>query len=162
MMKGFHMTDAIEYRPLPIETEDFLRLKAAVGDRDPKLRLTLRRTEHGDFVSVTIKPIFRGEEIPIAIVERVELNPNLTEGRKRPVRDGSNVKIGWLVHGPELEGSGPEYEFVAVAEVANYLAFGDTQCCRRSSMKARRAHGAPANTAPSRGTIVTDAQGLWR
>jgi hypothetical protein len=33
-----------------------------------------------DYVSVTIKPLFRGEEIPTAIVIRGELSNNLTEG----------------------------------------------------------------------------------
>jgi hypothetical protein len=35
------MSDTIEYRPLPISTEDLLRLKAAVGDRDRNLQLML-------------------------------------------------------------------------------------------------------------------------
>jgi hypothetical protein len=30
MMKGFAMTEPVAYRPLPIDTDDFLRLKAAV------------------------------------------------------------------------------------------------------------------------------------
>jgi hypothetical protein len=67
------------------------------------------------------------------------------------VRDGRS-KIGGMVHGPE--GSGPLYEFAAPVEVANFLAFGDTKACRRSVVKARRAHtgdnveGSPAPAAP--------------
>jgi hypothetical protein len=155
--KGFSMTDTSEYRPLPISTDDFLRLKAAVGDRDPKLRLTLAHTDDGaGNVAVMACPPFRGvdEKMVIASVEHVELSPNLTEGRWRPIRDGSNAKVGWIVYYPG-NGMSAVYEFVAVAEVANFLAFGDTQACRRSSTKTRRARPA----AKVREEIVTDAQG---
>jgi hypothetical protein len=40
---------------------------------------------------------------------------------------------GWLVHQPE---DGPLYEFRAIPEVANFLAFGDAKCCRGSWMRA--------------------------
>jgi hypothetical protein len=47
------MTTEEIYYHLPISAEDFLRLKAAVGDRDPKLRLTLEHMDDGaDYVSV--------------------------------------------------------------------------------------------------------------
>ena len=48
---------------------------------------------------------------------------------------------GWLVHHPE---DGPLYEFRAIPEVANFLAFGDAKCCRRSWMRAP--WSAPAET----------------
>jgi hypothetical protein len=164
MMKGLPMTDTIEtYQPMPIATDDFLRLKAAVGDRDAKLQLYLEHTEDGaGYVLVTIKPVFRGgKESPIAIVAPCELTPNLTEGRRRPVRDGNNAKIGWVVYGPAPE-NGPEYEFAAIPEVANFLAFGDTQCCRRSVVKARRVggEGPAAPVTKVRDEIVTDSEGL--
>jgi hypothetical protein len=153
MMKGLPMTDTIEtYQPMPISTDDFLRLKAAVADRDPKLRLNLEHTEDGaGSVAVMTMPPFRGvgQGTLLAYVERGQLSHNLTEGRRRVVRDG-RAKIGWRVYHPD----GPLYEFAAIPEVANFLAFGDTQCCRRSSMKVRRARrvdggeDAPAPAAP--------------
>jgi hypothetical protein len=167
MMKGLPMTDTIEtYHPLPIETDDFLRLKAAVADRDPKLRLNLEHTEDGaGSVAVMTMPPFRGvgQGTLLAYVERGPLSPNLTEGRRRVVRDGSSAKIGWLVY----HLGGPLYEFAALPEVANFLAFGDTQCCRRSVVKARRARkgdsgeGSPAPAASTevREKIVTDSDG---
>jgi hypothetical protein len=130
------MSDTIEYLPLKIDTDDFLRLKAAVADRDPKLRLTLEHTDDGaNFILVKTMPLFRGcgAGVVIAHVIRGELSNKLPEGRRRVVRDGRS-KIGWMVCYPD---NGPLYQFAAIAEVANFLAFGDTQACRGSVAKAR-------------------------
>ena len=108
----------------PISIDDFLRLKAFVGDRDRHLRLELDHTDIGEaYISVMIKGV------PDAFATIIR---------------GEN---GWLVHHPE---DGPLYEFGAIPEVANFLAFGDTKCCRRSWTRAPWCPPAETTLGPSR------------
>jgi hypothetical protein len=109
------MTTTDTYWPLPISTEDLLRLRAAVGDRDPKLRLDLDHTKDGeDYISVTTKGLVYGP---------TKLEPMLVATIIR----GENC---WLVHHPK---DGPLFEFKEgdVGAVATFLAFGKADCCRR-------------------------------
>jgi hypothetical protein len=115
------MSDTIEYRPFLIDIDDFLRLKAAVGDRDRNLRLILGHTDAGDeYISATIKGS-RSE--PLFTVRHAEAETG---------------KPCWLVHHPS---DGPMYEFAAPSEVAAFLASGDARLCKRSWLTARSAPG---------------------
>jgi hypothetical protein len=109
------MIDTIEYRPLKIDTDDLLRLKAAVGDRDRNLLLELGHTDVGeDFISVAVKFSHAPNPILLYTVCHAEAETG---------------KRCWLVHHPE---SGPLYEFAATSEVAAFLGSGATASCRRS------------------------------
>jgi hypothetical protein len=113
------MTDAIEYRPLPISTDDVLRLRDAVGDRDRDLRLVLGHTDAGeDYISAETKG-----GVLLFHIRRAEAETG---------------KPCWLVHHPE---GGPMHEFPAVVDVANFLAFGDARLCARSWMTGRSEPG---------------------
>src|SRR5947209_4781832 len=106
------MTNTIEYRPLPISTEDLLRLKAAAGDRDRNLQLDLVHTDVGeDYIEVMIK----GAAAPFYTVRRAETETG---------------KPCWLMHHDD----GPMHEFQATSEVAAFLASGDARLCKRSWM----------------------------
>jgi hypothetical protein len=110
-MKGFSMTDTIEYRPLPIDTDDALRLKAAVGDRDRNLQLLLLHTDVGeDHIAVMLKDV----KEPFYTVRHAETETG---------------KPCWLVHHPS---DGAMFEFPAVVDVANFVALGDGRLCKRS------------------------------
>jgi hypothetical protein len=114
------MTDTIEYRPLPISTEDLLRLKAAIGDRDRKLLLMLLHTDAGE---EHVAAMIKGVEDALFTVRHAETETG---------------KPCWLVHHPE---GGPMHEFPAVVDVANFLAFGDARLCKRSWMTGRSEPG---------------------
>jgi hypothetical protein len=150
------MSDTIEYRPLPISTEDLLRLKAAVGDRDRNLQLML------------ITDV--GEEAHIAVMTKGVEEPLFTVCHAKT----ETAKPCWLVHHPN---AGPMFEFPAVVDVANFVALGDGRLCKRSygtgwSEPGRIVGGAlvgapggpngapPRLAAKVREEIVTDAQGL--
>jgi hypothetical protein len=122
------MNDTVEYRPLPIEIDDLLRLKAAAGDRDRNLRLMLLRTDVGE---MHIAVMTKGVEEPLYTVRHAEAETG-KEGARPP-------KPCWLVH--PSNGDGPMYEFPAVVDVANFLAFGDAQRCKRSWMTGRSQPG---------------------
>jgi hypothetical protein len=114
------MTTTIAYHPLPISTEDLLRLKAAVGDRDRTLLLILLHTDEGEeSVAVAIK----GVEAPLYTVRRA------TPETSKPV---------WLVCAPK---DGPLHEFKAPSEVAAFLTSGDARLCQRSWMTGRSEPG---------------------
>jgi hypothetical protein len=135
-MKGFSMAP-IEYRPLPISPDDVLRLKAGVGDRDRNLRLMLLRTDVGE---MHIAVMTKGVEEPLYTVRHAEAETG---------------KPCWLVHHPS---DGPMYEFVAVIDVANFVALGDGRLCKRSygtgwSEPGRIVGGALAG-APGRASIA--------
>jgi hypothetical protein len=121
------MSDTIEYRPLPISTDDLLRLEAAVGDRDRNLELTRIRADGEAHIMVTIK----GVKDALFAVRRAKAETG-KEGARPP-------KPCWLVH--PSNGDGPMYEFPAVVDVANFLAFGDAQRCKRSWMTGRSEPG---------------------
>jgi hypothetical protein len=115
-MKDFSMTDAIEYRPLPISTDDLLRLKQAVGDRErelpaaSRLQLTRRNTDVGEaYIAAEIKGV--GARLHI---------------RHAKAETGMPC---WLVHYPS---DGAMYECPAVIDVANFVALGDGRLCKRS------------------------------
>jgi hypothetical protein len=74
------MSDTIEYRPLPISTDDLLRLKAAVGDRDRDrdLRLDFLQTDVG--------------EAHIAVMAKASRSPSSPFVTRKP-KPGS--RAGW-------------------------------------------------------------------
>jgi hypothetical protein len=104
-----------------------LRLEAAVGDRDRNLELTRIRADGEAHIIVTIK----GVKDALFTVRRAETETG-KEGARPP-------KPCWLVH--PSNGDGPMYEFPAVVDVANFLAFGDAQRCKRSFMTGRSEPG---------------------
>jgi hypothetical protein len=148
------MTDTIEYRPLPISTEDLLRLRGTVQERDRNLRLMLIHTEVGETL---ISVMTKGSTEPLFHVRHAKAETG---------------KPCWLVHHPK---DGPGYEFAAIVEVANFLAFGEARLCKRSwatgwSEPGRIVGGGrpPTTTTTTRSAgreeIATDMQGrrAWR
>jgi hypothetical protein len=121
MMKGFSMPVPVEYRTLPIEIDDFLRLRAAVGDRDRKQQLLLLHDDFGVGQEDHIAVMITGCEDPFYTVRRA------VETGKPPT-----AKPCWLVHPAGLDDGGDLYEFPAVVDVANFLAFSDGRMCERS------------------------------
>jgi hypothetical protein len=148
------MNSTVEYRTLEIPTDDLLRLKAAVGDRErelpaaSRLQLTRRHTDGRDaYIAAEIKGV--GAQFHIHHAEEAETG-----------------KPCWLVHHPE---GGPMHEFPAVVDVANFVALGDGRLCKRSygtgwsepgrivggalaGAPGRAPIGAPANTTTTQGS----------
>jgi hypothetical protein len=126
------MTDAVAYHPMPISTDDFLRLKAAMGDRDGAPRdgahqLRLLHTDAGeDFIAVMLK----GWEDPFYTVRRA------VEAGKPPT-----AKPHWLVHYEGGTGCGLLFEFPSLVDVANFFVFEDVQGCTRSWLTGRSEPG---------------------
>jgi hypothetical protein len=103
--------DPVTYRPMSISTDDFLRLKAAVSDRDRNLQLLLLHTDVGEaHIAVMIK----GVKEPFWTLRHAQ---------------AETEKQCWLVHRPA---GGDMYEFAATSEVAAFLASGWAASCRRS------------------------------
>jgi hypothetical protein len=124
MMKGFSMPVPVEYRTLPIEIDDFLRLRAAMGDRDRKQQLLLL---HDDFGA--------GQEDHIAVMITGCADPFYTVRRAVETGKTPTAKPCWLVHPAGLDDDGgPLHEFPAVVDVANFLASGEARLCKRSFM----------------------------
>jgi hypothetical protein len=108
------------YLPLPISTEDFLPLKAAVGDRDRNLQLRLLAIGNGGETNIAV--MIKGVEDALYAVRHAKAEPG---------------KPCWLVHHDD----GPMHEFPAVVDVANFLAFGDARFCKRSWITGRSEPG---------------------
>jgi hypothetical protein len=129
MMKGFAMTEPVAYRPMPIDTDDFLRLKAAVKDRDGRDGTLQVLLHHSDVSEDNIEVVTKGVEGPLYTIRRA------VETGKSPT-----AKPCWLVH---FEGNlyGFLYEFPSLVDVANWLVFSDGQGCTRNWMAGRSEPG---------------------
>jgi hypothetical protein len=97
-----------------------LRLKAAVGDRDRKLRLMLLPIDGGGETNIEV--MIKGVEDSLYTIRHAEAETG---------------KPCWLVHHDD----GPMHEFPAVVDVANFLAFGDAGLCKRCFMTGRNEPG---------------------